>query len=168
MSRPVTSRLVPRGPLQSRNFRLLMTCNFISLTGSAASFVAIPFAVLKVGGSASDVGYVATARLIPLIAFLLLGGVVADRLPRHHVMAAANAVQALAQGASAGLILTGDARIWQLVTLAAAGGTGVGFYYPAAQGLLPQTVPPDQRARANAQNQMGQGAATIAGAALGG
>jgi MFS family permease len=168
MSQPVTSRLVPRAPRQSRNFRLLMTSNVISLTGSAVSFVAIPFAVLKVGGSASDVGYVATARLIPLIAFLLLGGVVADRLPRHHVMAAANAVQALAQGASAGLILTGDARIWQLVTLAAAGGTGVGFYYPAAQGLLPQTVPPDQRARANAQNQMGQGAATIAGAALGG
>ena len=105
MSRLVTNRLVLRGPLRSRNFRLLMTSNLISLTGSAVSFVAIPFAVLKVGGSASDVGYVATARLIPLIAFLLLGGVVADRLSRHHVMAAANAVQALAQGASAGLIL---------------------------------------------------------------
>ena len=168
MSRLVTTRLVLRGPLQSRNFRLLMTSNLISLTGSAVSFVAIPFAVLKVGGSASDVGYVATARLIPLIAFLLLGGVVADRLPRHHVMAAANAVQALAQGVSAGLILTGQARIWQLVILAAAGGTGVGFYYPAAQGLLPQTVPPDQRHQANAQNQTGQGAASIAGAALGG
>jgi MFS family permease len=168
MSRPVTSRLIPRGPLQSRNFRLLMTSNVISLTGSAVSFVAIPFAVLKVGGSASDVGYVATARLIPLIAFLLLGGVVADRLPRHHIMAAANALQALAQGTSAGLILTGHARVWQLVTLAAVVGIGVGFYYPAAQGLLPQTVPPDQRPQANAQNQTGQGAAWIAGATLGG
>jgi MFS family permease len=168
MSRPVTSRLVPRGPLQSRNFRLLMTCNFISLTGSAASFVAIPFAVLEIGGSASDVGYVATAKLIPLIAFLLLGGVVADRLPRHRVMATANAIQALAQGTSAGLILTGQARVWPLAALAAAGGIGVGFYYPAAQGLLPQTVPPDQRPQANALDQTGQGAASIAGAALGG
>jgi MFS family permease len=168
MSRPVTSRLIPRGPLQSRNFRLLVTCNVISLTGSAVSFVAIPFAVLKIGGSASDVGYVATAKLIPLIAFLLLGGVVADRLPRHQVMAAANAVQALAQGTSAGLILTGHVRVRQLAALAAAGGIGVGFYYPAAQGLLPQTVPPDQRPQANALNQTGQGAASIAGAALGG
>jgi MFS family permease len=127
MSRPVTSRLVPRGPLRSRNFRLLVTCNVISLTGSAVSFVAIPFAVLKIGGTASDVGYVATARLLPLIGFLLLGGVVADRLPRHRVMAAANAVQALAQGTSAVLILTGQARVWPLAALAAAGGIGAGF-----------------------------------------
>jgi MFS family permease len=167
-SRSVTSRSVLRGPLQSRNFRLLVTCNVISVTGSAVSFVAIPFAVLGIGGSASDVGYVATAKLVPLIAFLLLGGVVADRLPRHQVMAAANALQALAQGTSAIVILTGHARIWQLVVLAAIGGIGVGFYYPAAQGLLPQTVPPDQRPQANALDQTGQGAASIAGAALGG
>jgi MFS family permease len=155
-------------PLQSRNFRLLLGCNVVSATGSAVSFVAIPFAVLKIGGSATDVGYVATAKLVPLIVFLLLGGVVADRLPRHKVMTAANSLQALAQGASAVLVLTGHARIWQLVILAAAGGVGVGFYYPAAQGLLPQTVPPDQRSRANAVNQTGQGAASIAGSAAGG
>jgi MFS family permease len=155
----------PRRPLQSRNFRLLVACNVISVAGSSVSLVAIPFAVLKIGGSASDVGYVATAKLVPLIAFLLLGGVVADRLPRHKVMAAANVLQALAQGASATLILTGHARIWELVVLAAAGGVGVGFYYPAAQGLLPQTVPPEQRPRANALDQTGQGAATFAIAA---
>jgi MFS family permease len=163
-----TNRPSLRGPGLSRNFRLLVGCNVISVAGSAVSFVAIPFAVLKIGGSASDVGYVATAKLVPLIAFLLLGGVLADRLPRHKVMAAANALQALAQGASAILILTGHARIWQLVALAVAGGVGLGFYYPAAAGLLPQTVPPEQRARANALDQTGQGAASIAGAAAGG
>lgn len=104
-----------------------MACNVISVTGSAVSFVAIPFAVLQIGGSASGVGYVATAELVPLIAFLLLGGVVTDRLPRHKVMAAANVLQALAQGASAIVVLTGHARIWELVALAAAGGVGVGF-----------------------------------------
>lgn len=77
-------------------------------------------------------GYVATAKLLPLIAFLPLGGVVADRLPRHKVMAAANVLQALAQGASATLVLTGHARIWELAALAA---------------------------RANALDQMGQDAA---------
>ena len=70
-----------KGPLQSRNFRLLMACNVVSVAGSAVYFIAIPFAVLRIGGSASDIGYVATAGLIPLIAFLLLGGVIADRLP---------------------------------------------------------------------------------------
>jgi MFS family permease len=168
MSPAATNQPFPRGPLRSRNFRLLVACNVISVTGSAVSFVAIPFAVLGIGGSASDVGYVATAKLVPLIAFLLLGGVVADRLPRHKVMAAANVLQALTQGASAILILTGHARVWQLVVLAMAGGVGAGFYYPAAQGLLPQTVPPQQRPRANALDQMGQGAASIAGSAAGG
>jgi len=159
---------LPRGPLGSRNFRLLVTCNVISVAGSAVSFVAIPFAVLRIGGTASDVGYVATAELIPLIAFLLLGGIIADRVPRHQVMVAANALQAVAQGTSAALVLTGQAHVWQLAALAAAGGAGIGFYYPAAQGLLPQTVPADQRPQANALDRTGRNAAEIGGAALGG
>ena len=68
-----------RGALRSRNFRLLLACDVISGTGNAVAFVAIPFAVLSIGGSASDVGYVATASLLPMIAFLLVGGVVGDR-----------------------------------------------------------------------------------------
>jgi MFS family permease len=130
--------------------------------------VAIPFAVLRIGGTASDIGYVATAELIPVIAFLLIGGVIADRLPRHQVIVAANVLQALAQGTSAALLLTGQAHVWQLAALAAAGGIGFGFYYPAAQGLLPQTVPVSQRPQANALNRTGRNAATIGGTALGG
>jgi MFS family permease len=84
------------GALRSRNFGLL-ACDVISGTGNAVAFVAIPFAVLAIGGSASDVGYVATASLLPMIAFLLLGGVAGDRFSRHKVMMAANALQAVAQ-----------------------------------------------------------------------
>jgi MFS family permease len=156
------------GPLSSRNFRLLVTCDVISAAGSAVAAVAIPFAVLRIGGTASDIGYVATAELIPVIGFLLIGGVIADRLPRHQVIVAANALQALAWGTSATLVLSGHARVWQLAALAAAGGAGLGFYYPAAQGLLPQTVPASQRAQANALDRTGRNAASIAGAALGG
>ena len=157
-----------RGPLRSRNFRLLLTCNVISMAGSAVSFLAIPFAVLALGGSASEVGYVAAAKAIPLIGVLLLGGVVADRLPRHQVILAANTLQAAAQGSTAALVLTGRAEVWQLAALAAAGGVGLGFYYPASQGLLPQTVPADQRAPANALNRTGLSVASIGGSALGG
>lgn len=157
-----------RGPLRSRNFRLLAACNVISVAGSQAAAVAIPFAVLRSGGSPADVGYVATAELIPIIGCLLLGGVVADRLPRHHVIMAAELLQALAQGTAAALVLTVHARVWQLAALAAAGGAGFGLYYPAAQGLLPQTVPASQRAQANALYRAGRNAASIGGAALGG
>ena len=141
---------LPRGALQSRNFRLLVACDVISGSGNAVAFVAIPFAVLAIGGSASDVGYVATASLIPMLVFLLFGGVAGDRLPRHKVMMAANSLQALAQGVSAISILTHHAFVWELLILAAARGTGLGFYFPAAQGLLPQTVPEEHRAQANA------------------
>jgi MFS family permease len=156
------------GPLRSRNFRLLLACDVISAGGTAVATVALPFAVLRIGGSASDVGYVAAAYLVPLIGFLLLGGVVADRLPRHQVMVAANALQALAQAASAGLLLAGHARVWELAILAAARGIGTGFYLPASEGLLPHTVPADQRAPANALDRIGRNSGQIGGAALGG
>jgi predicted MFS family arabinose efflux permease len=156
------------GPLRSRNFRLLLACDVISASGTAVATVALPFAVLRIGGSASDVGYVAAAYLVPLIGFLLLGGVVADRLPRHQVMVAANALQALAQAASAVLLLAGYARVWELAALAAARGIGSGFYLPASEGLLPHTVPADQRAPANALDRIGRNSGQIGGAALGG
>jgi MFS family permease len=157
-----------RGPLSSRNFRLLSACSVISVSGSQIAAVAMPFAVLRSGGSASDVGYVAAAELIAMIGTLLLGGTIADRAPRHHVMMAAEVLQAVAQGVAAMLLLTGQAHVWQLAAVAAAGGAGFGFYYPAAQGLLPQTVQASQLAHANALFRTGRNAASIAGAALGG
>jgi MFS family permease len=159
---------LPHGALESRNFRLLLGCDVVSGTGNAVAFVAIPFAVIAIGGSASDVGYVATASLIPMLVFLLLGGVAGDRLPRHKVMMAANSLQAAAQGTSAVLVLTHHAFVWELLVLAAARGTGLGFYFPAAQGLLPQTVPEQDRAQANAISRTGRNSAGIGGAALGG
>lgn len=167
MSRLAVWGQVP-GPLRSRNFRLLAACDVISVAGSAVSFVALPFALLRMGGTATDIGYVATARLIPLIGFLLIGGVIADRLPRYRVIIAASAVQACAQGTSAGLLLTGCAQLWQLAALAAAGGLAFGFYYPASRGLLPQTVPASQLTQANALDRAGQNTAGVAGSAPGG
>jgi len=158
---------VPHGPLRSRNFRLLLACNVISVTGTAVALVAVPFAVLAIGGSAADVGYVAAAVMVPAL-LLPLGGVVGDRLPRHQVMVAANVLQALAQAVAAVLVLTGRARVWELVVLAAARGVGYAFYFPAAEGLLPQTVPVDQRAAANAMDRIGRNASQIGGSALGG
>ena len=116
------------GALGSRNFRLLLACNVVSLTGSAVAIVAVPFAVLAVGGSAADVGYVTAAMLVSTIVFLLLGGVVADRVPRQRVMVAGDVVQAAAQGASAAVVLSGHGAVWQLLVLAAIRGAGFGFY----------------------------------------
>ena len=159
---------VVRGALASRNFRLLLACDVVSTFGSAVALVAVPFAVLSIGGSAADVGYVAAAGMAPVIVFLLLGGVVADRLPRQQVMTGANVLQALAQAGSATLVLAGHAHVWELMGLAAVHGVGLGFYFPASAGLLPQTVLEQHRAQANAMDRIGRNAALITGSALGG
>jgi predicted MFS family arabinose efflux permease len=157
-----------RGPLAHRNFVLLVSCDVISLGGTGVALVAIPFAVLAIGGSASDVGYVSTAELLPIITFLLIGGVIADRLPRQRVMVAADLTQALAQATSAVLVLTGHCTINELLVLAAARGAGLGFYLPAQAGLLPQTVPPGELSQANAIFRVGRNSAQILGASFGG
>src|SRR5258708_20044566 len=83
-------------------------------------------------------------------------------------MTVANGLEAAAQGASAILVLAGEAQVWQLLVFAGVRGIGLGLYYPASQGLLPQTVPEDQRAQANAISRTGRNSAGIAGASLGG
>jgi MFS family permease len=157
-----------RGALASRNFRLLVGCDVTSMVGTAMASVAVPFAVLRVGGSASDIGFVSAAGLVPTIVFLLFGGVAGDRLPRQQVMLLANLGQGAAQAGFAVLVLTGHARIWELMALNAGRGGALGFYLPAAQGLLPQTVDPVDLPTANSIRRLGLNAAQICGAALGG
>src|SRR5215471_19432084 len=65
-------------------------------------------------------------------------------------------------------VLAGLAQVWELVVVAVARGVGYAFYFPAEAGLLPQTVPADQRAAANAMDRIGRGASQIGGSALGG
>jgi len=157
-----------RGPWASRNFRLLVGCDVMSMVGTTMATVAVPFAILHSGGSASDIGFVTVAGLIPTIVFLLLGGVVADRLPRQRVMVLANVVQSAMQAAFALLVLTGRAQLWQMMLLTAGRGIAFGFYMPAAQGLLPQTVAAADLSSANAVRSLGLNGARISGAALGG
>jgi MFS family permease len=159
---------VNRGAFASRNFQLLVGCDLMSMTGTAMATVAVPFAVLHSGGTASDIGFVTVAGLIPTIVFLLLGGVVADRLPRQRVMVLANVVQGAMQAVFGLLVLTGRAQLAEMMLLTAGRGVAFGFYMPAAQGLLPQTVQSTELASANAIRRLGLNAAQILGAACGG
>ena len=125
-----------RGPLAHRNFQLLVGCDVTSMIGSAMALVAVPFAVLKSGGTVSDVGFVAAAGLLPTVVFLLFGGVLADRLPRQHVMVAANIGQGLAQAGFAVLVLTGHAQVWEMMLLTAARGSASGCTCPPRKGFF--------------------------------
>ena len=79
---------------------------------------------------------------------MLVGGIWADRLPRHRVMVASSLVNGAVQATTAVLLLTGQAEIWQLIVLSALGGMSFAFFFPASTGIVPQTVPPSRcRAR---------------------
>lgn len=164
------SRLpLPRFPdWAGRNFRLLAAAAFVTNLGTSGAVVASAFAVLRAGGDGTDVGLVAAARTVPLVVFLLIGGAVADRLPRHRVMVAANCLNAVSQGVFALLVISGDARIWHMAALSALGGTGTAFFAPANEGMLLSTVDGAHAGRAFAVFRLGVNGATVGGAALAG
>jgi predicted MFS family arabinose efflux permease len=111
---------------------------------------------------------VLAAGWAPQIAFVLLGGVVADRLPRHLVMVASDVVSGAAQLAAAALLLTGSAEIWHLVVVQVVRGTATSFFFPASAGLVPQTVGADRLQEANALLRLTHSGTSIVGAAAGG
>src|SRR5690349_627440 len=111
--------------------------------------VALAFAVVELGESVSAVGLVFAARMVPLILSLLVGGVVADRTSPRAVMVAADVVRVAGQGATAVLLIAGAADLWSLAMLAGVTGAATGFFTPAATGLLPAVVAPEDLQRAN-------------------
>lgn len=157
------------GPLREREFRLLFAGRTISMAGSAMAPVALAFAVLNtLHGSATDLGLVLTARQVPAVLFLLFGGVISDRLPRHRVMVASNLASGASQAAAAALLLAGHAQLWELAALAALNGSSSAFFWPASTGIVPQTVSVPMLQQANATLRLALNATNIIGAAIGG
>ncbi|GLZ30067.1 MFS transporter [Lentzea sp. NBRC 105346] len=151
-----------------RNFTLALVSTVISAFGTAAAPVASAFAIIDAGGAGSEIGLVSAAGMVPAVLFFLVGGVIADRLPRHRVMVGASLVSALAQALFAVAVLTHSVRLWELVVLAALNGLATAFAMPAAEGLLMQTVGREQASKAFAVFRTGLNVAQIAGAASGG
>lgn len=151
-----------------RNYVLLTAATIATNLGAHGALIATTWAVFDSGGSTGDVGMVAMARFLPLVLFLLIGGAVADRFPRHRVMVAANALNCVSQALFAVLVITGEARIWQMMVLTALCGAGQAFFNPAAEGMLMASVSGEQAGRAFAVYRMAMHGAGIGGAALGG
>lgn len=168
----MTSAAAPRRPRRpewaGRNYTLLTAASVVTSLGSQGALIAAAFAVLDAGGDGGDVGLVAAARTLPLVLFLLIGGAVADRLPRHRVMVAANTLNCLSQAAFAVLVLAGEPQLWQMMLLTALGGTGQAFFGPAAEGMLMSSVSGEQVARAFALFRLATQGSGLGGAAVGG
>ena len=161
-------RRIPLGPLREREFRLFFTGQAVSLLGDAVTPFALAWAVLDLTGSARDLGFVIAAKTAPLVIFLLVGGVFADRLPRRAVMLTADVVRIGVQATTAALLLSHTAQIWELIVLQAFAGSATAFFNPASTGLTPVTVSPERLQEANALRGMSMASMQLLGPALAG
>jgi MFS family permease len=147
---------------------MLFFGRLVSFLGNAMAPIALAFAVLDLTGSASDLGIVLAARSLPTVALLLLGGVWADRLPRHVLLVAFSLVAAGTQAVAAALLITGEAKVWQLALLEAVNGMAAAFLGPASLGVVPQTVASHLIQPANALLRVAMNASMVLGASAAG
>jgi MFS family permease len=151
--------------LRERDFRLLWLGQTASTVGDRLVFVALALYVTEIG-TPTDVGIVLAAHAFPLVAFVLLGGVWADRLPRNKVMVATDLIRFSAHALLAALIFGGAVEIWHIVVIEAVFGAAEAFFRPAYTGLMPQTVPEELLQDANATTALVTTVAQFAGPAL--
>jgi len=154
--------------LANRNFRLLLADRLMAPLAATFSLVGVSFAVLAATGSTADLSYVIAAQAAPALVFLLVGGVIADRIAPQLVIVAANVMVAVGEGLFGILVLTSHPAIWVMIVLELVTGTGIALFYPASMALLPRLVPAGQMQEASAISRLTMNAAMMMGAALAG
>jgi MFS family permease len=155
-----------RRVLAQRDFRMLWIAQSASVIGDNIVLVALSLFIIERTHSATDLGLILAAQALPLVAFLLIGGVWADRLPRHRVMIATDVVRFALHTLLAALIFAGSVAIWQVIVIEMLFRTAEAFFRPAANGLLPQTVAEQDIQPATAITGISNNVAEFAGPGL--
>jgi MFS family permease len=156
------------GVLRDRRFAWYFAARTVSTAGSAMAPVALAFAVLHLTDSAGALAQVLTARTAAMVLFLLVGGVVADRMSRTTVLQLAHALTAVTQGAAAVLVITGQADLWMLTGIEALNGAASAFTFPAMAGIVPLIVDRARLQPANALLAFSRSGLTVIGPAAAG
>ena len=152
--------------IHERSFARYLASVTVSTLGSGMAIVALAFAVLDFGG-ATDLGIVLLAREIPIVVFLLLGGVFADRLPRRAILVGCDLLKGTAQAATAALLFTGHANVWSVGLLQAVFGVAAAFSRPATTGIVKEAVSDERLQEGNALLSLARSVLSIAGPAIG-
>jgi hypothetical protein len=153
--------------LRERNVRLLVASGAFDALGNNMAAVALAFAVLQIGNTA-DLGYVFLAREIPVVIFLLAGGVWADRVSRKALLVLGDIATGSAQAVTALLFLTHHATVWRVALLQMVFGVAGAFTRPASTGLIAQAISHAHLQEANALLDLSRSVLRVGGPALGG
>ena len=132
----------PYMALRHRDFRLLSGATLVSIVGTQMQVVGIDWHIYVLTKSPIALGMVGLVRVIPIVVFSLLGGVVADRADRRKVIFFAQSVMAAAALVLAVLTYFGREALWSIYALTAVTAGATAFDNPARQALIPRLVPP--------------------------
>ena len=157
--------------LQHRNFRLLWSSQMVSMAGSMMQNAAILWHVsvmVPPGQRGLALGMVGLVRIVPIVAFSLISGVVADALDRRKLMLITQSGMTLAAAALALIAFGGVRALWPVYLLAALSSAFGAFDGPARQSLIPNLVPREHLPNAISLNTIMFQTASFVGPALGG
>jgi MFS family permease len=165
----VIRRLRILEPLRERDFALFWIGWTISLVGDGFFLVAIAWQVFDLWNVPTALGIVGAAETIPLVAFLLVGGVFTDRFERRLVLIASSALRGACVALLGVLALTHVIELWHIFAISALYGAGQAFQGPAAGAIVPDLVPARMLVQANSLSQVvRQLAFAFVGPAVGG
>jgi len=153
--------------LRYRPFALLWSGQTISRFGDSLYLIALMWWVVEKTGSASVAGNVSFFTILPMVIFLLVGGVAADRLPRVRVMIASDWARAALVGLIALLVATDRLEIWHIYAVSLLFGFVDAFFQPAYSALVPEVTPVQYLASANALTSLSRTLSGIVGPAVG-
>jgi MFS family permease len=129
--------------LRHRNFALLWSGQTVSVAGNGAFTVAMPLEVLRLTNSPLDLALVVSARTVPSVILLLIGGTFVDRLSRRMVMLVSDTVCGVSVSLIALLVVTGRARVWEFFLLSVIFGSASAFFLPASAAIVRDILPAD-------------------------
>jgi MFS family permease len=154
--------------LRNPNFCIYFAGRSVSVVGDSFYSVALILAVLQSTHSVTSGAMVLLAGTAPVVLLTLVGGALADRFPRNRVMLASDLVRSASQFALAALLVRSHPPLWALVATQCLYGAGDAFFDPAATGLLPDIVAPEELPDANSMLALSANAALVAGPAIAG
>ena len=149
----LTSGLRAFKAFESREFRLVWSAQAVSLVGDAAFVTALGWRTFTLAGS-GRLGIVLVCQSLAVLTTVLIGGALADRLPRRTMMIASDLARFVAVGVLAALDATGRLDFPALLVLATLMGLGDGFFYPAFGGIVPLLVEPSEPSAVPSANAM--------------
>ena len=156
-------------PLRHRDFALLFAGTGTSLLGDGVYTVTIAWQVYDLSNAPTALSVVGLAWTLPMVMFLLVGGVLGDRIDRRRLLIVSDVIRALAVGSMAALALTGAVELWHLICLVVVYGIGQALFAPSFQAIVPEVVPQRELVQANSLQQLFEPLAfRLAGPALGG